>query len=54
MANYGVTDIELINVANSIREKTGITETLNWPTDYIDAINNFGFNANNNEHIFFN
>lgn len=38
MANYVVTDTELTNVANSIREKSGTTESLSWPTEYINAI----------------
>lgn len=38
MANYVVTDTELTNVANSIREKSGTTESLSWPTEYISAI----------------
>ena len=38
MANYLVTDTELTNVANSIREKGGTTESLNWPNGYITAV----------------
>ena len=38
MANYLTTDTELTNIANAIRNKNGTTATLQWPSDYITAI----------------
>ena len=40
MSDYLVTDTELTNVANAIRTKGGISVTLEFPTEFISAINN--------------
>lgn len=40
MTDYLVTDTELTNVANAIRTKGGISVTLEFPTEFISAINN--------------
>lgn len=40
MANYLTTDTELTSVANAIRAKTGETGSLEYPADFITAIEN--------------
>lgn len=44
MANYIVTDAELISVANSIRAKSNTENLLSWPQDFITTINNINEN----------
>lgn len=39
MANYLVTDTELISIANSVRNKAEINNLLEYPTDFISTIN---------------
>ena len=38
MTDYLVTDTELTDVADAIRTKGGTSAALEWPTDYVDAI----------------
>lgn len=38
MADYLVTDTELTDVADAIREKGGTSALLEWPDEYVDAI----------------
>lgn len=38
MADYLVTDTELTDVADAIRTKGGTSAALEWPDDYVDAI----------------
>lgn len=38
MADYLVTDTELTDVADAIRTKGGTSAALEWPTDFVDAI----------------
>lgn len=38
MADYLVTDTELTDVADAIRTKGGTSTALEWPDDYVDAI----------------
>lgn len=40
MANYIATDTELTSIANAIREKGGTSEQLEFPDDFITAIEN--------------
>lgn len=40
MADYKVTDTELISVANAIRLKCGTSSALEWPTGFSTAIQN--------------
>lgn len=40
MADYLVTDTELTNIANAIRTKGGTQSTLEFPADFVMAINN--------------
>ena len=40
MANYLVTDSELASIANAIRTKGGTSESLEFPTDFVSAIEN--------------
>lgn len=38
MADYKVTDTEMISVANAIRTKGGTSAQLEWPSEFISAI----------------
>lgn len=38
MADYLVTDTDLTDVANAIREKGGTSAALEWPSGYVSAI----------------
>lgn len=38
MTEYITTDTELISVADAIRTKGGTSTALEWPTDFVDAI----------------
>lgn len=38
MSQYVVTDTELTAVANAIRAKLGSSDSLEWPSDFVDAI----------------
>lgn len=38
MTDYLTTDTELTSVANAIRTKGGTSAALEWPADYVDAI----------------
>lgn len=38
MTEYITTDTELTDVADAIRTKGGTSAALEWPTDYVDAI----------------
>ena len=40
MANYLVTDTELTSIADAIRTKGGTSESLEFPTDFVSAIEN--------------
>ena len=40
MTDYIATDTELTSVANAIRAKGGTNAQLEWPTEYISAVNN--------------
>lgn len=40
MADYLVTDTELTDVANAIRTKAGLSETLEFPSEFVSAIAN--------------
>lgn len=45
MAVYSVTNEELTSIADIIRSKGGITSSLAFPTDFIDAINMFALTS---------
>ena len=38
MADYKVTDTEMVSVANAIRTKGGTSEQLEWPTGFANAV----------------
>ena len=38
--DYKVTDTELTNVANAIRTKGGTSALLEWPNEYVSAVQN--------------
>ena len=48
MANYLTTDTELTSIANAIRTKGGTSDTLSYPTGFINAINNISTGSNVN------
>lgn len=39
MADYKVTDTELISVANAIRTRGGTSAQLEWPSEFVSAVN---------------
>lgn len=38
MADYKVTDTEMVSVANAIRTKGGTSAQLEWPSEFISAV----------------
>ena len=40
MADYKVTDTQLTSIANAIRTKGGTSAQLEFPTEFVDAIDN--------------
>ena len=51
MADYLVTDTELTDVADAIRTKGGTSAALEWPTDFVDAIDAIEAGGGGGEYV---
>lgn len=52
MTDYIATDTELTSVANAIRTKGGTNAQLEWPTEYISAVNNISTASPDDDVLF--
>lgn len=51
MANYKVTDTELISIANAIRAKGNTESPLSFPTGFVSAVQNISGNSGGNVNV---